>query len=49
MVYGKLFGLVALIIGGILGLGSLILMLDMIGFDVGSIILMLEQMGLLPI
>ncbi len=34
MVYGKLFGLFALIIGGILGLGILILMLDLIGLSI---------------
>lgn len=34
MVYGKLFGLLALVIGGILGLSTLILMLDLIGLSI---------------
>ena len=34
MVYGKLFGLLALIIGGILGLSTIILMLDLIGLSI---------------
>ena len=34
MVYGKLFGLFALIISGILGLSMIILMLDLIGLSI---------------
>lgn len=34
MVYGKLFGLLVLIIGGVLGLSTIILMLDLIGLSI---------------
>ena len=34
MVYGKLFGLLTLIIGGVLGLSTIILMLDLIGLSI---------------
>ncbi len=34
MVYGKLFGLFALVIGGVLGLSTVILMLDLIGLSI---------------
>ena len=34
MVYGKLFRLLALIIGGVLGLSTIILMLDLIGLSI---------------
>ncbi len=32
-VYGKLFGLIVAIIGGVLGLASLIMMLDLVGLS----------------
>lgn len=34
MVYGKLFGLFALVIGAILGFSTIILMLDLIGLSI---------------